>query len=163
MGTVPVETERQSFPVCQQRLTVQPTERPALIAGAGPSECRGGSLFYACGFGCFNLNPAPGVATISRNYGRGPGQVNLNLRVARSWAFGSRGESGVEGGGMVGIGGVKGGGMPPPDAIPGGGPPAGMFGAQSGKKYNLTLSASAWNALPSTYNRRIMIQLRLMF
>jgi hypothetical protein len=63
-------------------------------------------------------------------------------------AFGSRGESGLaEGGGMVGIGGVRGANMPPPRAMPGGGPPSGMFGAQSGKKYNLTLSVSAWNAL----------------
>ena len=94
---------------------------------------------------------------------------------------------------MTGIGGVRSAG-PPPGAMPGGGPPAGMFGAQSGKKYNLTLSLSAWNMLnhanysppsgdlsstffgqyrtlagmgplgtPSTYNRRVMIQLRLMF
>jgi len=70
----------------------------------------------------------------------------------------------------------------------------GMFGPQSAKKYNLTLSLSAWNMLnhanysppsgdlsspffgqyrtlagmgplgtPSTYNRRVMVQLRLMF
>jgi hypothetical protein len=170
------------------------TERPALVSAAGASDCRGGNLFYASGFGCFNLTPGPGVATIERNYARGPAQVNLNLRVARSWAFGSRGESGLAGGGgMTGIGGVRSGG-PAPGSMPGGGPPSGMFGAQSGKKYNLTLSLSAWNMLnhanysppsgdlsstffgqyrtlagmgplgaPSTYNRRVMVQLRLMF
>jgi hypothetical protein len=167
------------------------TERPALVAG-GPADCRGGSLFYASGFGCFNLSPAPGAATIGRNYGRGPATVNFNLRVARSWAFGNRGESGLaEGGGPIGLGGARGGAMGP---IPGGGPPAGMFGAASGKKYNLTLSASARNLLnhpnytppsgdlsspffgvyrslsgfgpfgsPTTYNRKVDIQLRLMF
>src|SRR5207245_1559986 len=168
------------------------SHRPALVSGVGTSDCRGGNLFYASGFGCFNLNPAPSTATIGRNYGRGPGTVNLNLRVARSWAFGDRGESGLaEGGGPVGLGGARGGAIGP---MPGGGPPAGMFGAASGKKYNLTLSASARNALnhpnyatpsgdlsspffgayrslsgfgpfgsPTTYNRKIDIQLRLTF
>jgi hypothetical protein len=168
------------------------SERPALVSGAGPSDCRGGNLFYASGFGCFNLSPAPVTSTIGRNYGRGPGTVNLNLRVARSWAFGNRGESGLaEGGGPIGLGGARGGAMGP---IPGGGPPVAMFGAPSGKKYNLTLSVSARNALnhpnytppsgdlsspffgvyrslsgfgpfgsPTTYNRKIDIQLRLMF
>ena len=166
------------------------TERPSLMSG---SDCHGGSLVNASGFGCFNLNPGPGVATIGRNYARGPATANLHLRVARSWAFGSRGESGLaEGGGPVGLGGARGGAMP--HGIPGGGPPAAMFGAQSGKKYNLTLSVSAMNALnhanyappsgdlsspffgvfrglagfgpmgtPTTYNRKVQVQLRLMF
>jgi hypothetical protein len=47
---------------------------------------------------------------------------------------------GVRGGG--GGGGMRGGGGPP-----GGGPPAGMFGPNTGKKYNLMLSISARNAL----------------
>src|SRR5207248_5766909 len=140
-------------------------------------------------------NPGPGVPTIGRNYGRGPDTVNLNLRVARSWAFGNRGESGLaEGVGPIGMGGARGSNMPPPGAMPGGGPPAGMFGAASGKKYNLTLSVSARNALnhpnfsppsgdlsspffgvyrslagfgpfgnPTTYNRKVDVQLRLQF
>lgn len=89
------------------------------------------------------------------------------------------------------MGGARGGAMP---NMPGGGPPAGMFGAASGKKYNLTLSVSARNALnhanysppsgdlsspyfgtyrglagfgpfgsPTTYNRKVDIQLRLQF
>ena len=79
----------------------------------------------------------------------------------------------------------------------GGGPPAGMFDAKTGRKYNLTLSASTLNALnhpnfsppngdlsspyfgqyrslggmivmmhggaPSTYNRKIDLQLRFTF
>ena len=78
--------------------------------------------------------------------------------------------------------------------MPGGGPPRGMFGASSGKKYNLMLSVSARNALnhpnfaapsgdlsspffgqslslagfgpfgaPTTYNRKVDVQLRFMF
>ena len=37
--------------------------------------------------GCFNLNPAPGTA-IEHNYGRGPGAINLAMRVSRTWSFG---------------------------------------------------------------------------
>jgi Carboxypeptidase regulatory-like domain len=170
------------------------TARPALVSGVGASGCNSGDLFYANGFGCFDLNPGPGVPTIGRNYGRGPDTVTLNLRVARSWAFGNRGESGVaNGAGPIGLGGARGGGMPA-GGMPGGGPPSGMFGAQSGKKYNLTLSISARNVLnranfsppsgdlsspffgeyrglagfgpfgsPTTYNRKIDLQLRLQF
>jgi hypothetical protein len=169
------------------------TERPALVSIA-QSACNGGDLVYAAGFGCFNLNPGPGVSTIERNYGRGPATVNLSLRLSRTWSFGNRGESGLAnpGGMPPGLGGARGGPtMGPP---PGGGPPAAMFGAASAKKYNLTLSVSARNFLnranysppsgnlsspffgeyrslagfgpfgtPSTYNRKIDIQLRFQF
>jgi hypothetical protein len=94
----------------------------------------------------------------------------------------------------AGIGGARSGGGPPPGGMPGGGPPAGLFGAPSGKKYNLTLSISARNVLnranfsppsgdlsspffgeyrglagfgpfgtPTTYNRKVDVQLRLQF
>ena len=151
-------------------------------------------LLYESGFGCFNLNPAPGTPTIERNYGRGPATVNLGLRLARTWSFGNRGESGLAnpGGMPVGMGGAR--GSPTMGAPPGGGPPVAMFGAASAKKYNLTLSVSARNALnranysppsgdlsspyfgvyrslagfgpfgtPTTYNRKIDVQLRFQF
>lgn len=178
------------------------TERPALVADLATGNCRGGSVTYASGFGCFNLNPGPGLATIGRNYGRGPAYTGLNLRVSRTWSFGNRGESGVAGGGgPIGLGGVHG-GEPPRGGPPGGGPPGGggglmgMFGggSSSGKKYNLVLTVSARNVLnhpnysppsgdlsspyfgqylslatfgphgaPSTYNRKLDLQLRFMF
>lgn len=146
-------------------------ERPGLVTGLGAGSCTGGDLVYAAGFGCFNLNPAAGMA-IDRNSGRGPGTITLNLRLARTFSFGNRGESGLPeggppaggpppgegggpgGGGMRGGGGPGGGGPPP---MMGGGPggggmrgggPGGMFGgSSSGKKYNLTLSLSANNVL----------------
>ncbi len=133
------------------------TQRPSLVATAA-SQCTGADLIYEAGYGCFNLNPAAGTA-IERNYARGPGNISLNLRLARTWSFGRRGESGMRdsggpppgggpGGGMRGGGGPGGGGPggggPPPGGGPGG--PGGMFGgAQSGKKYNLTLSIQARN------------------
>jgi hypothetical protein len=132
------------------------TQRPALVSGLSGSQCQGGSLLYEAGFGCFDLNPAAGTPTIGRNYARGPANLSLNMRLSRTWSFGSRGESGVEGGGPPpGMGGMRGGGPggggPPAGGPPpgGGGPggPGGMFGSSSGMKYNLTLSLSARNIL----------------
>jgi hypothetical protein len=133
-------------------------ERPALVAGLPAAQCSGGDLYWAAGFGCFNLNPAAGTTVIGRNSARGPANVNLGLRLARTWSFGSKGESGpaengpppgmggVRGGGPGGPGGGPGGGGPPPGGGPGG-PPSGLFGGSSGKKYNLTLSVMARNVL----------------
>jgi hypothetical protein len=134
-------------------------ERPALVA-LDASGCQGASLVYHAGYGCFDLNPAAGTA-IQRNAYTGPANVSLNLRVARTWSFGSRGETGVQPGpGMGGPGGGgpggPGGGGPPPmmggggpgGGGPGGGGPggrSGMFGGSTGKRYNLTLSAMARN------------------
>jgi hypothetical protein len=133
-------------------------ERPALVA-LGAAQCTGRDLHYASDFGCFNLNPA-GAATISRNYGRGPGSFNMNLRLARTWTLG-KGESRATnpmggmmmGGGMGGGGGMHGGGGPPPGAVMTA-PPPGMMGAGMGagtgqphRTYNLTLSLNANNLL----------------
>ena len=40
-------------------------------------------------FGNFNRNPAPGEALIPRNYGQGPGFFSVNMRVSKTWSFGS--------------------------------------------------------------------------
>jgi hypothetical protein len=132
------------------------TERPSLDKSVSAANCSGTSLIYESGFGCFNLNPTPGTQ-IERNYGRGPASFTVNVRVSRTWSFGSRGESGMQDNGGPppggGGGGVRGGGGPPPGGGGGppggggGGPPPGMFGAASGKKYNLTLTVSARNLL----------------
>lgn len=133
--------------------------RPALVT---TGSCTGANLVYEAGFGCFNLSPAAGTPAIERNYGRGPSSTTVNLRLARTWSFGRRGESGPANNGMMGPGGggpppgggggggggMRGGGGPPPGGGPGGpGGPGGMFGGQTGFKYNLTLSISARNAL----------------
>ncbi len=176
------------------------TERPELMSSIAQSQCSGGSLVYAAGYGCFNLNPAAAAPTIGRNYGRGPGAFFLNMRLSRTWSFGGGGESGPaqQGGPPPGMGGARGGpggGGPPPGGGPGGGgPPPGLFGNSSGKKYNLTLAIQARNILnhpnyaapsgdlsspyfgedrslagfgpfgaPTTYNRKIDLQLRFSF
>ena len=140
-------------------------QRPALVDVAA-SSCTGNSLKYAAGFGCFNLNPAPGTPTIQRNAGRGPAAVNLSLRLSRTWGFGKLGESGPadKDAPPPGMGGARGGGPPggpggggpPPGGGPGGGGPpgggpppgiGGIFGASTPKRYNLTLSMEAMNIL----------------
>jgi hypothetical protein len=132
-------------------------QRPALV-NLSASACSGASLQYRPGFGCFNLNPAAGTATILRNSGRGPGAITLNLRISRTWGFGSIGESGPadKNAPPPGMGGVRGGPGPggPPGGGPGGGgpppggpPPSGIFGASTAKRYNLTLTAMANNII----------------
>ncbi len=162
-----------------------PAARPALLTGVPPASCSGTTVIYAAGFGCFDLKPAANAQTIGHNYARGPGAVNLALRIARTWSFGGEGRSGpaqqASSGGMHGAS----------------GPPAGMFNTNTGRRYNLTLSASTLNALnhpnfaapngdlsspyfgeyrslggmvvmnhggaPSTYNRKIDLQVRFTF
>jgi hypothetical protein len=85
---------------------------------------------YAAGFGCFELSPPAGAATIGRNYGRGPANVNIALRVAHTWEFGREGRSGMSDNGGAHAG-----------------PPAGMFATGASRRYQLTLSASTLNAL----------------
>jgi hypothetical protein len=43
-------------------------------------------------YGLLDPNPAPGEQILGRNYGRGPGQIRVNLRVAKAIGFG--GETG---------------------------------------------------------------------
>jgi hypothetical protein len=135
--------------------------RPALLANPA-ATCIGGDLKYVADWGCFNLNPAAGTS-IERNAARGPANVSVNLRLARTWAFGRRGESGPQNQGFGGPGGPggPGGGGPPPGmggggmrggpgggGPGGGGPPPGMFGgAATGFKYNVTVSINANNAI----------------
>ncbi|MBS1825057.1 MAG: TonB-dependent receptor [Acidobacteria bacterium] len=113
-------------------------------------------------WGAFLLNPGPNDTIIPRNYGRGPGSFTLNMRVGKTWSFGSKGEAGPadrgprEGGGRGfggpgGPGGPGGGGPPMMGGGgrggPGGGGPGGFFGSSSGKRYNMTLSIQARNLL----------------
>ena len=159
-----------------------PAARPALLGGMGAAACQGQALLHATGLGCFHLQPGPGVATIGHNSGRGPGAVNLALRIARTWGFGPETQTGSVNRG---------------DPPHGSGPAAGMFGPASSRKYSVTLSAFTLNAInhanlaapdgdlsspyfgqsrslggfivmahggpPSTYNRKIDLELRIAF
>jgi len=169
--------------------TGYPSARPALLAGVAAPACDAPSWKYAAGFGCFNLDPAPGAPIVGRNSARGPSAANLALRLAHTWAFGPETGAGSDGSG--GPSGMSGGGHGS------GGPPPGMFGPGSGRKYSIVVSAFTLNSLNhanfappdgdlsspyfgeyrslgglaviahggalSTYNRKIDLQLRFTF
>jgi len=51
-------------------------------------------------YGLLDPNPIPGEAILSRNYGRGPGQISVNLRIAKYFTFGSERKAAQHGGGI---------------------------------------------------------------
>jgi hypothetical protein len=95
-------------------------------------------------YGLLDPNPQAGETLLSRNYGRGPGQVTMNLRVSKTIGFGTeRGGSGDE---QRSSRGGRGGGLVPAAASGGGlrnviGTPA------TSRRYNLTFGMSIRNLL----------------
>jgi len=138
------------------------TERPAL-APAGV-DCADLDHFRCTPFGNFKLTLAPGDVMIPRNFAEGPGSTTVNLRVSKTWSFGSEGRGAnanqqnnqdgqrnnnqrMMGGGMAGRpggGGPGGGGGR--GGFGGGGGGFGGGGAGSGR-YNLTFSLNFQNLL----------------
>jgi uncharacterized membrane protein YgcG len=121
-------------------------------------------------YGAFDLNPLPGATIIPRNGFEGPGSTTVNLRVSKTFGFGSEGGSsaqnnrqGNEGGNnpqrnntmMGGMGGRGGGGGAPRGGGGGGGggfggPGGGGFGGgggNAGSRYSLTFSLNFNNIL----------------
>lgn len=120
-------------------------------------------------FGNFNRSPGPGDETIPRNFGQSPGFFSVNLRVSKTWSFGSmpgstaqtRGEQqsgqgggergganvpripGGGGGGMGGPGGGRGGGG---GGRGGGIPGLGGTGTEA-KRYTMQFSVNFTNLL----------------
>ncbi len=139
------------------------TERPAL-APAG-INCDDRANFKCTPFGNFKLTFAPGDVMIPRNFGEGPGSTTVNLRVSKTWSFGSEGGSGQQnpagGQGQRNEGGqrtIMAGGMRGPGGGgPGGGgrggfggPGGGGFGGGGNGRYNLTFSLNFNNLLNHT-------------
>jgi hypothetical protein len=169
--------------------TGSPAERPALLAGVGAAACQGNGLVYTAAYGCFNSNPAPGSATIGRgvithNFGRGPAAVNLALRISRTWAFGREGRTGLADSGTA----DHGGGAMPPRAMfttntgrkygvtlsastlnapnhANYAPPNGDLSSPYFGQYRSLggLMVMAHGGAPSTYNRKIDLQVRFTF
>jgi hypothetical protein len=75
-------------------------------------------------YGLLDPSPVPGEKLLARNFGRGPGQMSVNLRVAKTFGFGA--ESGPS---------RKGGGV---------------FAAPRDRRYNLIISMSIRNLLNHT-------------
>jgi hypothetical protein len=154
--------------------------RPALDPLAAPSACQSPNLKYEIGFGCFNLNPDLGVAVIGRNSARGPSAVNHALRLSRTWTFGPESK------GAAPAGGGHGDGTPPGmsgtnpgkkygvvlsastlNALnhPNFAPPNGDLSSPYFGQYRSLggLAVMSHGGAPSTYNRKIDLQLRFTF
>jgi carboxypeptidase family protein len=123
--------------------------RPA-FAAAGAT----GPNIVTTRFGTFNLTPGPGDTIVPRNYGVGPGQFSLNMRLAKTFSFGGERSSASQGGGWGG--GHEhhgpsgpGGGLGPGGLSGGGGPGRQLFGSTATKRYNLEFSVFAHNLLNS--------------
>jgi hypothetical protein len=141
------------------------SERPAL-APAG-ADCSNTSLFRCTPFGNFKLTFGPDDVMIPRNFAEGPGSTTVNLRVSKTWSFGSEGGSAnagqqnqrndgqraIMGGGVAGRGpggaGPGGGGARGGGGAGFGGPGGGGFGGGGGGagRYNLTFSLNFQNLL----------------
>jgi hypothetical protein len=130
------------------------TARPGLVTD--PSLVPAGTMLIPTVYGLLDPNPkpnAPGEVVLPRNFGRSPGSVSVNLRLAKTFGFGPSRESSSnsqQGGGPGGPGGGGrgGGGHGGPPGGMMGGPMGGMFGnPTTGKRYNLTFSVQARNLL----------------
>ena len=119
-------------------------DRPSFATAAGPGV-------VVSPFGTFSAVPQPGQPIVPINYGDGPAQFTVNLRLSKTFGLGPKLESdngggarGNRGGGGDG-GGDHGHGGGPVMRGPGGGMAA-IFGAPSTPhRYNLTFTANARN------------------
>jgi hypothetical protein len=102
-------------------------------------------------YGVLDPNPTAGEKLLPRNFGRGPGQIMLNMRIGRTFSFGSTGEAidvpndgsrtppGATGGGG---GGGRGG---PNSPFPTGGGGQSGGGASVNRRYSFTISMQIRN------------------
>lgn len=108
----------------------------------------------ATALGNFDLSPGPNDPLIPVNYRTGPGQFTVNMRLAKTFGFGKRsqtgeaaGPNGPPHGGPHGHGGHGPGGGLGPGGLSGGGRPA-IFGPPASEgRYSLTFSIFARNLL----------------
>ena len=142
-------------------------DRPAFAtssSGPSASSCAAATpaapVCTASGFAPFNMFPSAGDPRIPSNFGTGPAQFTLNMRLSKTFGIGPKLEASnpnpqQQGGqrGQQGGGGGRPGGGPGP-----GGPGGGGFGGQRGpggpggfgperssQRYSLTFSANARN------------------
>jgi len=98
-------------------------------------------------YGLLDPNPTLNQPTLSRNFGRGPGQLTLNLRVQKIFEFG-RGEN--SGGASIGQPGSGPRGGTPGVFTPAGGAGGAPASSSAGHRYNLSISMSIRNIINHT-------------
>ena len=97
-------------------------------------------------YGLLDPNPTPGETLLSRNFGRGPGQIMLNMRIGRTFAFGPSRESGAAAGNFGGgPGGGGGRGAPTSPFAIGGSGGQGGAAPSANRRYSLTISIQIRN------------------
>ena len=89
-------------------------------------------------YGLLDPNPTPGEQILPRNDGRGPGQITMNVRFAKTWGFGPE-----KGAGRTSASG----GLPAGTGPPEGGSRSIFGNSSSSRRYDLTLSLTARNLL----------------
>ena len=97
-------------------------------------------------YGLLDPNPTPDERLLPRNFGRGPGQIMLNMRVGRTFRFGTVREGAVAantGGGVAGGGGPDSRGTPASPFGVGGGGQGG--GTSTARRFSLTISMQIRN------------------
>ncbi len=156
-GTVGLPLKVTLNPFVQMRsgspfnLTTGQTFEGDGIANARPYFAPCATALYNTKYGCFSNT---GTNLVPINYLQGPAQFTVNIRMSRTWGFGERagaapnaaaGQRG-QGGGGGGRGNFGGGGGPRGGGGGGRGGFGGLGGGNSGKRYNITLTASARNA-----------------
>jgi Carboxypeptidase regulatory-like domain len=113
------------------------TARPGIASGPGPG-------IVSTPYGYLDPIPQVGQPILERNAGNGPGYVGINLRLSKTWGFGTTKFQGSVGGAHAGGGGGRGGrgggGF-------GGGGPRGMGDVLTEHRFNITLSANMRNIL----------------
>ena len=124
-------------------------ERPALVSTAtcstpGPISSSQPNVLCTP-LGTFNDAPALGAHVLPINYGTGPTNFTLNLRLSKTFGFGKESGGGTSGPVFHGHGGPRG-GLGGRGLTGGGGGPM-MMNPNTNRRYNLTLSVSARNAL----------------
>jgi hypothetical protein len=98
-------------------------------------------------YGLLYPNPTPNEKLVPRNFGRGPGQISLNLRVAKLFGFGAeRGGAAAKSAGAPTLAG----GPANPNLASGGGMGALIRGPVTNHRYNLSIGLSARNLLNHT-------------
>lgn len=131
----------------------QVNERPS-FAGANANCAL--STIRCTKYGNFNLVPLAGEEIVPRNFGSSPSSVVVNLRIGRTFAFGTINRGGGNAAAARPTAGGPGGGAAPVAVAAGGGPRAigpggpqgpGGGGAPSEKRFNLNVSLYVQNVL----------------
>ena len=119
-----------------------PLDRPAFATDLSRKTVR------VTPYGAFDAYPIAGQTIVPHNYLTGAGLISLNVRVARTFGFGSR--KPANGGGIAGAGmrfGQGGGGVPGGGRIGDGTLAAGLLDGPSEKRFALTVSVIAANVI----------------